>query len=124
MMGGPRSASRWGLLLRMEEEDFDGGVVVVGGGAAEVMGWVSPGSSCAGGGPVYGGLSNSPPNSMSWLLISCNMSEEGIKTQSLLLTRRKILLNKYPDKYPIQQTQNNLSVNKAEIDLLHFNLYS
>ena len=43
MMGGPRSASRWGLLLRMEEED--GGVVVLVGGAAGVMGWVRPGSS-------------------------------------------------------------------------------
>lgn len=35
VIGGPRSASRWGLLLRMEDED--GGVVVVVGGEAEVM---------------------------------------------------------------------------------------
>lgn len=35
VIGGPSSASRWGLLLRMEDED--GGVVVVAGGEAEVM---------------------------------------------------------------------------------------
>lgn len=35
VIGGPSSASRWGLLLRMEDED--GGVVVVVGGEAEVM---------------------------------------------------------------------------------------
>lgn len=88
VMGGPRSASRWGLLLRMEEEDVDGGVVVVVGGAAEVMDWVKPGSSWVGGGPVYGGLSNSPPNSISWLLMSCSMSKAGEKPQppSLPLT--------------------------------------
>lgn len=88
VMGGPRSASRWGLLLRMEEEEEDGGVVVVVGGAGEVMGWVKPGSSWLGGGPVYGGLSNSPPNSMSWLLMSCSMSEEGEKSE-----RASLLLN-------------------------------
>lgn len=35
VIGGPSSASRWGLLLRMEDEDV--GVVVVVGGEAEVM---------------------------------------------------------------------------------------
>lgn len=77
VMGGPRSASRWGLLLRIDEDDVDGGVGVVAGGAAEVMDWVREGSSWVGAGPVYGGLSNSPPNSMSWLLMSWSMSEEG-----------------------------------------------
>lgn len=38
VMGGPRSASRWGELLTMEEEDVDGGVVVGAGGTAELMG--------------------------------------------------------------------------------------
>lgn len=75
-MGGPRSASRWGLLLRIEEEGVDGGGVGVVGGAAVVMVWVKTGSSWMGGGTEYGGLSNSPPNSMSWLPISCNMSEK------------------------------------------------
>lgn len=90
-MGGPRRASRWGLLLRMEEDDEDGGVVVVVGGAAEVMAWVKPGSSWVGGGPAYGGLSKSPPNSMSWLLMSCNISEEEEKSElsSLLLTKKQ-----------------------------------
>lgn len=74
-MGGPRRASRWGLLLRMEEEDVAGGTVVVGGGGAdEVMDWVRLGSSWVGMGAEYGGLSNSPPNSMSWLLMSWSMS--------------------------------------------------
>lgn len=59
----------------MEEADEDGGVVVVVGGAGGAMDWVKPGSSWVGGWPVYGGLSNSPPNSMSWLLMSCSMSE-------------------------------------------------
>lgn len=73
-MGGPRSASRWGLLLRMEEED--GGEVVVDGGTEEMDG-VRPGSSWVGGGPVNVGESNSPPNSISWLLLmSCSMSDE------------------------------------------------
>lgn len=78
VMGGPRSASRWGLLLRMEEEGGGGGteVVVVVGGEGKMIDWVNPGSSWVGGGIVYGGLSNSPPNSMSWLLMSCSMSEE------------------------------------------------
>lgn len=84
VMGGPRSASRWGLLLRMEEEDEGEGVVVVAGGAAEVIDWVKPGSSWVGGGPVYGGLSKSPPNSMSWLLMSCNISEEEEEEKSEL----------------------------------------
>lgn len=90
-MGGPRRASRWGLLLRMEEEDEDGGVVVVVGGAAEVMVWVRPGSSWVGGGPVYGGLSKSPPNSMSWLLMSCSISDGEEKTEppSVLLNKEK-----------------------------------
>lgn len=75
VMGGPRSASRWGLLLSMDEEDEDGGVVVVvGGGAAEVSVWVKPGISCVGGADVYAGVSKSPPNSISWLLMSCSMS--------------------------------------------------
>lgn len=88
VMGGPKSASRWGLLLRMDEEDVDGGVVVVVGGAAGVTDWVKQGSSWVGGGPVYGGLSNSPPNSISWLVMSCSMSAAGGKTEqtSLLLT--------------------------------------
>lgn len=76
VMGGPRSASRCGLLLWMEEEEEDGGVVVVRGGAAEGMDGVRHGSSWLGAGPVYGGLSNSPTNSMSWLLMSCSMSAE------------------------------------------------
>lgn len=78
VMGGPRSASRWGLLLRIEEEG--GGTVVAAGGAVGVMDWVKPGSSWVGGGPVYG-LSKSPPNSMSWLLMSCSMSENGEKSE-------------------------------------------
>lgn len=89
VMGGPRSASRWGLLLRMEEEDEDGGVVVVVGGAVEAMDWVKPGSSWVGGGPAYGGLSKSPVNSMSWLLMSCSISKEEEKSEPLSL-----LLNK------------------------------
>lgn len=44
-MGGPRSASRWGLLLRMEEDDADGGAVVVMAGGAGVMAWVKTGNS-------------------------------------------------------------------------------
>lgn len=76
-MGGPRSASRWGLLLRMEEED--GGVAVAVGGAAGVMDWVKPGSSCMAGGAVYGGLSKSPTNSISWLLMNCSISSMSLK---------------------------------------------
>lgn len=76
VIGGPRSASRCGLLLNMEEDDEDGCAAVVGGGAAEVMEGVRHGSCWLGAGPAYGGLSNSPTNSMSWLLMSCNMSEE------------------------------------------------
>lgn len=78
VMGGPRRASKCGLLLRMEDED--GGVVVVVGGGGMVMDWIKPGSSWVGGGPVYGGLSNSPPNSMSWLLMSWSMSDGGEKS--------------------------------------------
>lgn len=92
MMGGPRSASRWGLLLRMEDDDVLGGVVVIVGGA-EVLDWVKPVSSWVGGGPVYGGLSKSPPNSISWLEMSWSMSKEGEKPQptSLKLTMRRKL---------------------------------
>lgn len=78
VMGGPRSASRWGLLLRMEEED--GGVVVAAGGAAGVMGWVKPVISWVGGFPVYEVASNRPPNSISWLLMSCSMSSMSLKS--------------------------------------------
>lgn len=95
MMGGPRSASRCGLLLRMEEDDEGGGVVVMAGAGAEgegggvVMDWVKQGSSWVGGDPVYRALSNSPPNSMSWWLMSCSMSEEGEKSKPRLLQLTK-----------------------------------
>lgn len=96
-MGGPRSASRWGLLLRMED-DVDGGVAVVVAGAAEVLDWVKPGSSWVGGGAVYGGLSNNPPNSISWLLMSCSMSTVGEKPQASLLLLIKHLKIRYVNK--------------------------
>lgn len=52
VMGGPKSASRWGLLLRIEEgeeeEDDNGAVVIVAEGVAEVMDWVKLGSSWVG----------------------------------------------------------------------------
>lgn len=73
VMGGPRRASRWGLLLRMEEVD-EAGVVVVAGGAVEVMVWDKPETSWLGVPPGKGWVSKSPPNSISWLLISCSMS--------------------------------------------------
>lgn len=75
MIGGPSSASRWGLLLRIEEDEEDGGVVVLVGGATEEMELVKPGSSWVEGGAVYRELSKRPPNSMSWLLMSCSISE-------------------------------------------------
>lgn len=98
MIGGPRSASRWGLLLTMEEDEEDGDAIVVMVGGAGVEAWVKPGFSWGGGGsPVYGGLSNSPPNSISWLLMSCSMSK-GWKQPTLtkhknLVPRRQMLTN-------------------------------
>lgn len=69
VMGGPRSASRWGLLLRMEEEeqDVDGGAVVMGRVVGDVTAWGRQGSSIlVVGPPGYGGLSKRPPSSPSW----------------------------------------------------------
>lgn len=84
MIGGPRSASRWGLLLRIEEDSDAGGVAVVDvlDGVADVIVWGKAGISWVGGGaPEYGGASKSPPNSMSWSLMSCSMSEGAKKTE-------------------------------------------
>lgn len=69
----------------MEEEEVTGGVVGVVEGAAGAIDWVKPGSSWVDGGPVYREFSKSPPNSMSWLLMSCSMSEQREKSQSPLL---------------------------------------
>ncbi len=76
-MGGPSRASRWGLLLRMEE-------VLVGveetGGVEEGLEWGRTERSCMGAaGAGNGAGSNSPPNSMSWLLMSWSISVKTCK---------------------------------------------
>lgn len=53
VMGGPKSASKCGLLLRMEEVGGDGTAGVAKGGAVEVTGWLRPGRSWLDGAPVY-----------------------------------------------------------------------
>lgn len=86
VIGGPRRASRWGVLLTMEE--VDGGVALGFGGAAGAMGWAKLVSSWEGVSPEYGGLSNSPPNSISGLVMSCSMSEAEEKHGPKLPTQK------------------------------------
>lgn len=65
LIGGPNRASKWGLLLKMEEVVVDEGVGVVAGGEAEVMVWDKAFISWVEGLPEKGVGSKSPPNSMS-----------------------------------------------------------
>lgn len=81
LIGGPNRASKWGLLLKMEEVVVDEGVGVVAGGEAEVMVWDKAFISWVEGLPEKGVGSKSPPNSMSWLLMSWSMSVEVQKNQ-------------------------------------------